>query len=68
VAVGLLPRFLALPLARLDRYGLLIVIGGLFLLPMLGDAIGVDLNVFYWLIWRPVQMMLPFFWSLGGVG
>lgn len=68
VAVGLLPRFLALPLARLDRYGLLIVIGGVFLLPMLGDAIGVDLNVFYWLIWRPVQMMLPFFWALGGIG
>jgi len=68
VAVGLLPKFLALPLARLDRYGLLIVIGGVFLLPMLGDAIGVDLNVFYWLIWRPIQMMLPFFWALGGVG
>ena len=68
VAVGLLPRFLALPLARLDRYGLLIVIGGVFLLPMLGDALGMDLNVFYWLIWRPVQTMLPFFWALGGVG
>jgi len=68
VAVGLLPRFLALPLARLDRYGLFIVIGGLFLLPMVGDWIGVDLNVFYWLIWRPVQMILPFFWSLGGIG
>jgi Zn-dependent protease len=68
VAVGLLPKFLALPLARLDRYGLFIVIGGLFLLPMLGDWIGIDLNVFYWLIWRPVQMMLPFFWALGGFG
>ena len=68
VAVGLLPKFLALPLARLDRYGLFIVIGGLFLLPMVGDWIGVDLNVFYWLIWRPVQMMLPFFWALGGIG
>ncbi len=68
VAVGLLPKFLALPLARLDRYGLLIVIGGLFLLPMVGDALGVDLNVFDWLIWRPVQMLLPFFWALGGIG
>ena len=27
VAVGLLPRFLACPLARLERYGMLIVIG-----------------------------------------
>jgi Zn-dependent protease len=68
VAVGLLPKFLALPLARLERYGLFIIIGGVFLLPLLGDAIGIDLNVFYWLIWRPVQMLLPFFWTLGGVG
>lgn len=68
VAVGLLPRFLALPLARLERYGLFIIIGAAFLLPMLGDRIGVDLNVFYWLIWRPVEILLPFFLSLGGLG
>ncbi|HEY5597632.1 MAG TPA: site-2 protease family protein, partial [Kiloniellales bacterium] len=68
VAVGLLPKVLALPLARVDRYGLVIVIAGVFLLPMLGERIGVDLNVFYWLIWRPVQTMLPVFWTLGGIG
>jgi Zn-dependent protease len=68
VAVGLLPKFLALPLARMERYGLFVIIGGLFLLPMLGDKIGVDLNVFYWLIWRPVEILLPFFWALGGLG
>lgn len=68
VAVGLLPKFLALPLARLERYGLFIIIGGVFLLPMLGDQIGVNLNVFYWLIWQPVEALLPFFWALGGLG
>ena len=30
VAVGLLPRLLAMPLARLERYGMLILIGVLF--------------------------------------
>ncbi len=38
VAVGLLPRFLAFPLARLEPYGMLILIGALILLPLLGNA------------------------------
>ena len=68
VAVGVLPNALALPLARLERYGLFILIGALFLLPWLGGKLGVDLNVFYWLIWRPVEWLLPHFWALGGLG
>ena len=35
IAVGLLPNFLALPLARLERYGMAILIGLLILLPLL---------------------------------
>ena len=68
VAVGVLPNALALPLARLERYGLFILIGALFLLPWLGGKLGVDLDVFYWLIWRPVEWLLPQFWALGGIG
>ena len=68
VAVGLLPRQLAIPLARLERYGLFIVVGAIFLLPMLGEQIGVDLNVFDWLILGPLGWMLPFFWTLSGLG
>jgi Zn-dependent protease len=45
VAVGLLPDALALPLAGLERYGMLILIGLLFLLPLLGAQIGVNLDV-----------------------
>jgi Zn-dependent protease len=67
VAVGLLPHALAVPLARLERYGLLIIIGLVFIVPLLGRQMGVDLNVFYWVIWRPVEWMLPFFWALGGI-
>lgn len=67
VAVGLLPPSLAYPLARLERYGLFIVIGLLFVIPFLGGRLGVDLNIFYWVIWRPVQWLLPYFWSLSGI-
>jgi Zn-dependent protease len=45
VAVGLLPRFLANPLARLEPYGMLILIGLLILLPMLGTQLGLNLDV-----------------------
>ena len=36
VAVGLLPDVLARPLARLERHGMLIMIGLLFILPIIG--------------------------------
>ena len=35
VAVGLLPAVLSRPFARLERYGMLILLGGLFMLPLL---------------------------------
>lgn len=44
VAVGLLPLSLARPLARLERYGIFILLGVLLLLPMLGRAAGVEVN------------------------
>jgi Zn-dependent protease len=45
VAVGLLPRPLADPLARLEPYGMLILIGLLILLPLLGSQLGLNLDV-----------------------
>jgi len=45
IAVGLLPDALANPLARLEPYGMTILIGLLFLLPLLGAQFGIDLNV-----------------------
>lgn len=49
VAVGVLPDRLAFPLARLERVGIFIVIGVFFLLPMLGENLGIDLNASRWL-------------------
>jgi Zn-dependent protease len=45
VAVGLLPNALAVPLSRLEPYGMLILIGFLILLPMLGSQLGLNLDV-----------------------
>src|SRR6267143_77125 len=45
IAVGVLPDALASPLARLEPYGMLILIGLLFILPMLGAQLGVDLSI-----------------------
>jgi Zn-dependent protease len=45
VAVGLLPNALAVPLSRLEPYGMLILIGLLILLPMLGTQLGLNLDV-----------------------
>jgi Zn-dependent protease len=45
VAVGLLPNVLAVPLSRLEPYGMLILIGFLILLPMLGSQLGLNLDV-----------------------
>ena len=45
VAVGLLPNALAIPLSRLEPYGMLILIGFLILLPMAGTQLGLNLDV-----------------------
>jgi Zn-dependent protease len=45
VAVGLLPNALAVPLSRLEPYGMLILIGLLILLPMVGTQLGLNLDV-----------------------
>jgi len=45
VAVGLLPKVLAVPLARLEPFGMLILIGILILLPLAGSQFGLNLDV-----------------------
>jgi len=45
VAVGILPRPLAIPLARLEPFGMLILIAILILLPLAGSQFGLNLDV-----------------------
>jgi Zn-dependent protease len=45
ILVGILPKAVAVPVARLEPYGLAILIGLLIVLPLLGAQLGVDLGV-----------------------
>ena len=67
IAVGLLPRALAIPLARLERYGLFILIGLLFLLPWLSREIGYDVDIVAWVIVKPVMVLFEFLTVLTGL-
>jgi Zn-dependent protease len=58
VAVGLLPDFLAGPLARLGRYGMSIVVGLVFLFPLLAAQAGYHLDVFTQLVERPASALI----------
>jgi Zn-dependent protease len=44
ILVGILPKQLAAPIARMEPYGLIILIGLFIVLPVLGAQLGVDLN------------------------
>jgi len=66
VAVGLLPDAIAFPLARLERFGMPILIGVLILLPMVGRQIGMDLNIVARLISGPAGAIIDFIVALTG--
>jgi Zn-dependent protease len=67
VAVGLFPDVIALPLARIEQYGMtIIIIGLLFVLPILGSQLGIDLNVLAWLIIGPANTLIATILHLTG--
>jgi Zn-dependent protease len=68
VAVGLLPDALAFPLARIERYGIFIVLLFLFVLPYVGERIGLNLNVAGWLIGVPAEALYRFILGITGQG
>ena len=67
VAVGLLPRHLAEPLARLERAGIFIILGVLFILPWIGGRLGLDLQVFSWLVGAPARFLAGVIFAALGV-
>ena len=67
VAVGLLPMPLARRLARLERFGFLILIGVLFLLPTASRALfGVPIDVFVEIVLPPVDFLRTLIFTLTG--
>jgi Zn-dependent protease len=66
VITSILPNVLARPFAKLERYGFLILLGIVFLLPMLGRQVGTDLNLFRWMITLPLAGLMPIFRAIAG--
>ena len=66
VAVGLLPDALAFPLARIERYGMLILLLFLFIVPYFGEQTGHNLNIVNWLIGAPAEALIRFVLAITG--
>ena len=67
IAIGLLPQSMAIILARLERVGFLIILGGIFLLPWIGEKLGVNLHVFWWLVAEPATILYKWIFQLIGL-
>ena len=67
VAVGLLPDALAFPLARLERYGIPILLTLLILLPLIGEQLGLNLDVLRLVIAYPVNSIVEAIGWLAGL-
>ncbi|MFD2232383.1 site-2 protease family protein [Phaeospirillum tilakii] len=57
VLTGLLPPRLGWRLARLEKVGLLVVLLGLFVLPLLGERAGINFDPLGWLVGGPVDSL-----------
>jgi Zn-dependent protease len=67
VLTGLLPNAYAWKFAQLERYGLLILIALLFLVPMAADAMGLPFNPLISLLWPPIQGLYELILTLAGL-
>jgi Zn-dependent protease len=67
VAVGILPNFLARPLARLEPYGMLILML-LFVLSFAAARGGYGINILGWLIGIPAEALINFVLTITGHG
>ena len=66
IAVGVLPDALAKPLARLEPYGMMILMVAFFILPLLGAQLGMDLNVVWQLVQRSTNIIIDLILWLTG--
>ena len=67
VAVGLLPKPWNWRLARLERFGLFILLGLLFVAPMLMEKVGIVFDPFRWLVLIPVQSLFDLLKVVTGI-
>jgi Zn-dependent protease len=67
VAVGLLPEALAVPLARLERHGILILVTLIVLVPVVASASGHRLDLIAYVMDRPLSWLMTAMQWVSGV-
>ena len=67
VVTGLLPNPYAWKFAQLERYGLVILLGLLFLVPMAADAMGLQFSPLSLVLWPPVEALYELILRLAGL-
>jgi len=68
ILTGLLPRPLAIPFSRLEPFGMVILIGLLLLPRLLGQQLGVNLDVLSWLLGRGANEIIGAILTVTGNG
>ena len=68
VVTGLLPRAYAIRFARIERFGMIILLALLFVLPMLGEQFGVSLSPLLWIVIPVVDAILSVIVMIFGLG
>ncbi len=64
ILTGLLPVPLAIKFSKSERYGMFLLIGLIFLLPMIGRSLGTDLDLFRHIIGGSQDVLIPYFKDL----
>jgi hypothetical protein len=54
-------------LQRAERLGFAIIIGGVFILPWIGRMVGINLNIFNWLVVTPAVYVSEMILRVAGV-
>ena len=65
--MSLLPGVLARPYAKLERFGFVILLGIIFLVPVIGQQIGVNLNLFETVVGVPLAWLVPTVLQVTGI-
>ena len=68
VLSAILPRHLAIAYQRTERYGMIVLIGLIFLLPFLGKQIGVDIDILGWILGPASSYVRSLIGHLTGLG
>lgn len=66
IVMGLLPPGLAARYAKLERYGMAVIVGLLFVPPLIGEMLDMPLDVLPWIVLLPVEFLLDLLLTLAG--